>query len=53
MASFQSLDDKARTLVEKSYPAAKEVNGDAVKVSSEAFPNAQVNTSTSVGRQLF
>jgi len=42
MASFQSLDEKARTLIQKSYPAAKEFDGDAVKASAEAFPNAEV-----------
>jgi len=39
------MDEKARTLIQKSYPAAKELDGDAVKASSEAFPNAEVRRS--------
>ncbi|GAB7338876.1 hypothetical protein MBLNU457_5561t1 [Dothideomycetes sp. NU457] len=45
MASFQSLDEKARALIQKSYPAAKEFDGDAVKASAEAFPNAEYTQS--------
>ena len=42
MASFQNLDDKTRSLIERSYPQTKDAQNDVVKLSSAAFPDAEV-----------
>lgn len=44
MASFQNLDDKSKSLIERSYPQAAGADTDAVKISSAAFPSAEVSS---------
>ncbi|KAK8219344.1 G4 quadruplex nucleic acid binding protein [Zalaria obscura] len=44
MASLSTLDTKAKSLIEKSYPQAKDVVDDAVKASTAAFPQAEYST---------
>lgn len=38
-----SLDDTARSLIDKSYPQAKDADSDPVKLSSAVFSNTEVS----------
>lgn len=44
MASIH-IDDKVKSLIEKSYPQAKDAGEDAQKLSSAAFPSVEVRKS--------
>lgn len=43
------LDDKVKSLVEKSYPQAKDADSDPVKLSQALFPSAEVSTRALLG----
>lgn len=45
-----TLDENAKSLIDKSYPQAKDADSDPVKLSSTIFSNTEVSHETATSR---